>query len=257
MTQRLARLLALVSGLWLLAAAPAAAQGFSDWAAVVVAGDFKAHSGKPSEVFDNARRDVSKALQGVGFQPANLRQFSVRPARYRNPRPGRSELDAIYDSLASLTETVKGGCLIYFTSHGAPEGVLVGEGVLAPGVLRQMLDQTCGKRPTVVVMSACYSGVFVPALAAPNRMILTAARRDRTSFGCGETDRYPFFDECFLGSLPGASDLVALGQAVKACVAAREVKEGVQPPSEPQLSVGAQVRPLLPLYTLHRAPAEN
>ena len=36
-----------------------AAGPFADWAAVVVAGDFHAHSGADSEAFDNARRDVS------------------------------------------------------------------------------------------------------------------------------------------------------------------------------------------------------
>ena len=29
-------------------------------------------------------------------------------------------------------------------------------------------------------------------------MVLTAARPDRTSFGCGEADKYPYFDDCFL-----------------------------------------------------------
>ena len=36
-----------------------AASPFSDWAAVVIAGDWHAHSGGPTEAFDNARRDVA------------------------------------------------------------------------------------------------------------------------------------------------------------------------------------------------------
>ena len=52
----------------------------------------------------------------------------------------------------------------------------------------------CQARPTVVVISACYSGIFVDGLAAPNRMIMTAARRDRSSFGCSEDATYPYFD---------------------------------------------------------------
>ena len=52
-------------------AAPVLAQAgaFSDWAAVVVAGDWRAHSGAPSEVFDNARRDVARSLVSAGFAP--------------------------------------------------------------------------------------------------------------------------------------------------------------------------------------------
>ena len=64
-------------------AASAPAPGpFSNWAAIVVAGDFHAaHTNQPTEAFDNARRDVSVALEKVGFSPANLREFSVRPDR--------------------------------------------------------------------------------------------------------------------------------------------------------------------------------
>src|ERR1041385_8307195 len=58
------------------------ASGYSDWAAIVVAGDWHAHDGSPSEIFDNARRDVSNALIDLGFDPNNVMQFSARPQRY-------------------------------------------------------------------------------------------------------------------------------------------------------------------------------
>jgi hypothetical protein len=246
---RLLRLAVLMLSLWLCSALPAGAAGsFADWSAVVVAGDFHAHNGKPSEAFDNARRDVSRALVGIGFDPANLRQYSVRPQRYPDAHAGRSDADAIYDGLMALTKAAPGGCLVYFSSHGAPQGLQLGEGILSPAVMGVMLDRTCGKRPTVVVISACFSGVFVPALAESNRMVLTAARPDRTSFGCGQDDKYPYFDDCFLSSVPQAHDFPALGHIIQACVAARELKEGMSPPSEPQLFVGAELKPVLPLY---------
>ena len=119
-----------------------------------------------------------------------------------------------------------------------------------------MLDRTCGKRPTVVVISACFSGVFVPALAKPNRMVLTAARPDRTSFGCGQDNKYPFFDDCFLSSMPASKDFAMLATAVRECVRIREVAEKVSPPSEPQVWVGAELRPMLPLYAF-QAPART
>lgn len=249
----LGRLVALLAGFWLATAAPAAfaqtvASPFQDWSAVVVAGDWHAHDGGPSEAFDNARRDVSRALERIGFASANLWQLSVRPDRYRDARPGKSSPEAVYTSLVDLTAKAGGGCLVYFTSHGAPQGVVVDEQLLTPGILGSILDHTCGQRPTVVVVSACFSGVFIPALAGPNRMVLTAARPDRTSFGCGQTDKYPYFDDCFLSSIGGAHDFPALGRTVQACVAAREIKEGMRPPSEPQLWIGAALKPLLPLY---------
>jgi hypothetical protein len=258
------RLAALALGLlaWAALAFPAAAAAaapspFANWAAIVVAGDWHAHSGGPSEAFDNARRDVGKALLGAGFRPENLQEFSVRPARYR-PRPAQTDLQTIYDTLGQLSRRATDGCLVYFSSHGAPAGVVVDDRLLSPRLLGAMLDDACGQRPTVVVISACFSGVFVPALAARNRMVLTAARPDRSSFGCGEADRYPYFDDCFLRNFNVAHDFVELGRDVQACVARREVETGMSPPSEPQLSIGPQLKPLLPLYPLStrsKAPA--
>src|SRR5579884_132428 len=240
---------ALLAGLTLAWAAPAIASPFSDWAAVVVAGDFHAHSGGPSEAFDNARRDVAKALEQAGFSPANVRQFSVRPDRYPDTHPAFSGLQEIYDGLSEAAAMAPGGCLFYMSSHGSPAGAVLGERILSPGVLDTILEKACGSRPTVVVISACFSGVFVPTLARPNRMVLTAARPDRSSFGCGEADRYPYFDDCFLQSIREAREFPSLARDATACVAAREKKEGMKPPSEPQTFIGGAVRPLLPLET--------
>jgi hypothetical protein len=85
-------------------------------------------------------------------------------------------------------------------------------------------------------------------------MILTASRPDRTSFGCGEDDKYPYFDDCFLSSAPTARDFAALGRAVQACVAQKERDTGAEPASEPQLWIGPGLRPILPLWAFVRPP---
>jgi hypothetical protein len=255
---RPARLIVLVAGFWFAALGWAqAASPFSDWSAVIVAGDWHAHDGGPSEAFDNARRDVALALGRAGFEPQNIRQFSVRPERYRDTHPQKAEPRGIYDALVALSRRTSGGCLFYMTSHGAPQGAQLGQGILQPATLANMLDQSCGERPTVVVISACFSGVFVPTLAKPNRAVLTAARPDRTSFGCGQDDKYPYFDDCFLSSIPAAHDFSALAGAVRQCVRARETAEKVSPPSEPQFWVGAALRPVLPLYAFERPASGN
>ncbi|RAK63622.1 C13 family peptidase [Phenylobacterium kunshanense] len=249
-----ARLLSLIAALWLATAGGAAAASpFADWSAVVVAGDWHASDGGETEGFDNARRDVTAALARAGFQPDNIRQFSTRPERYRDSQPGKAELRGIYGALSELSARTAGGCLFYLTSHGLPQGAQVDQAILRPGLLANMLDQTCGRRPTVVVISACFSGVFVPTLARPNRMVVTAARPDRTSFGCGQANKYPYFDDCFLSSMPGSRDFGGLAAATRECVRRREVAEKMSPPSEPQIWVGAELRPMLPLYAFERA----
>jgi len=110
---------ALVFSAWaLMAGGPAQADSpFAHWAAIVVAGDWHAHSGGPSEAFDNARRDVSKELIRIGFAADNLKQFSVRPERYKDINPGKTEPKGIFDTLVALTTKAPDGCLVYFSSH--------------------------------------------------------------------------------------------------------------------------------------------
>ena len=241
--------LALAAAVSLLIAPGAATAGpFAGWAAIVVAGDFhSSHTNNPTETFDNARRDVAAELVRKGFAPENVLQFSVRPERYPDQKVSKSDVQPIFEGLRGLTQRARAGCLIYFTSHGSPQGVLLDGQILPPRVLDAMVDETCGNRPTVVVISACFSGVFVPAMADSNRMVLTAARPDRSSFGCSESDKYPYFDTCMLRELPAAHDFVGLGPKVQACVAERETETGMSPASEPQMYVGAGLRPTLPL----------
>jgi len=231
-----------------LSTPPALANGFESWAAIVVAGDFRAHSGMPAEVFDNGRRDIAKALSNLGFAQSHIKQFSVRPDLDKETHPLTSDIDTIRTEFKKLAQQGSGGCLLYFTSHGGQDGILVGNAVVSPRTIAQMVDESCADRMTVVVVSACFSGVFVPPLQSPNRMIMTAARRDRTSFGCGETDKYTYFDQCVLESLPLSRNFPTLGAKVQDCVATRETVEGATPPSEPQLSIGYNVSQVLAAY---------
>jgi hypothetical protein len=229
----------------LVIAGPASAAGFADWAVVVAAGDdHAAHKDVRTEAFDNARRDVSDLLVRRGFSRANLAQFSVTPA----PGRGLSTPAAIFGKLTTLARTARGGCLVYLTSHGSPDGVLIGDVILPPISLARAVTQACGVRPTAIVLSACFSGSSLPALRGPNRFILTAARRDRSSFGCSEDDKYPYFDGCMIQALPRAIAFEDLAADVRACVAKREDDEGLRPRSQPQLWIGPDFKRNAPAF---------
>jgi hypothetical protein len=90
--------------------------------------------------------------------------------------------------------------------------------------------------------------VFVPALSAPNRLVITAARQDRTSFGCSATEKYTYFDDCVLTAFRGAHDFPDLASAAQACVARKEKDTGMSPPSEPQVSLGTDIAANLPRW---------
>lgn len=236
----------LVFALALLAMAPAAsAAGFADWAAIVVAGDWHSHSGGPSEVFDNARRDITTDLTRLGFSPNNIVQFSVRTDTHPGTEP--SDKQDIANQLWDLSNRTSGGCFVYFTSHGSPDGIVLGDSTFSPNSMAAMIDNACGSRPTVVFVAACFSGVFVPALSAPNRFVMTAARPDRPSFGCGDNDHYTFFDNCWLDSVGHVGDFGGLATAIKACVSRKEAEIKAFP-SDPQLAVGAQIAAQMPAW---------
>jgi len=245
---------ALLAGLWIALGLPLPARSatpFAGWAAVVVAGDDQgAHDGAPTRAFDNARRDVASALERRGFSVANVAQFSLHPELYPADHAARTDLRPVATRLRELALRAPDGCLVYFTSHGSPDGVIVDNRIVPPELMAAVIEGACGKRPTAVILSACFSGVFVPALAAPNRFVFTAARRDRSSFGCSENDRYPFFDGCIIEDLPQARDFIDLADQVKRCVAAREDSEGMRPRSQPQLFVGAAFRDAEPPFAI-------
>lgn len=246
MRARLTAILALLA----LAAWPATAAApgspFSDWAAIVVAGDWRAHDGGPAEAFDNARRDVAATLVSLGFKPENLTQFSTRPERYPDTNPQRLTAQAMVDALRASGARAPAGCLIYYTSHGAPQGVVMDVrgrmSAFSPTEMAALVDEACPGRPAILIISACFSGVFVPHLAGPQRMVITAARPDRSSFGCSSEDKYPFFDACFLESVGKARNFPALAPAIQGCVTRREREMQLAPASEPQVSIDGGLR---------------
>jgi hypothetical protein len=95
--------------------------------------------------------------------------------------------------------------VLYTTSHGAPQiGIAYkdgenGYGMIAPPRLANMLDELGIKR-RLVIISACYSGQFVVALANPESAIITAADNDRTSFGCAPGNDWTFFGDALINT---------------------------------------------------------
>jgi hypothetical protein len=194
-------------------------------------------------VFDNAVERLAaffKSRYGVIAE-----RFTSR--RQRAP----SEHDATWQDISrvGLAHRMAPGdaCLFYFTSHGDPGGLYMARhrSLLPPEDLARLLDSVCGTRPTVVVVSACHSGTFLrPALTTANRVILTAARADRSSFGCSFKEELTVYDRCFLESWSASATWANLHGAVAGCVRAAEQARRYRPPSEPQAYFGRLVRAL-------------
>ncbi|MEO4047158.1 C13 family peptidase [Pseudomonas sp. CAU 1711] len=129
---------------------------------------------------------------------------------------------------------------LYLTSHGSREHEL---SIDQPRL--QLADLPASElaallaplkdRHKVVVISACYSGGFIPPLKDGKTLVMTAARADRVSFGCSEDNDFTYFGRAlFAEALNETDDLARAFALAKAKVAEREKADDFEP-SEPQL----------------------
>lgn len=121
---------------------------------------------------------------------------------------------------------------LFMTSHGGKdhEFKLTQNGVALPGVkpkeLAGMLDES-RIRWKVVLVSACYSGGFVEALKSETTMVITAARADRTSFGCADENDFTYFGRAFFKeALPRSDSFFDAFTRARALVGEWEKKDG-------------------------------
>ena len=137
---------------------------------------------------------------------------------------------------------------LVLTSHGSPDGLAITAGrraeTLRPSILAEMLDQT-GVQHKVVIISACYSGVFIPRLANSDTLVITAADADHASFGCEDRAKWTYFGDAFFNvALRRAKNLQEAFFVARALVRKRELRERFEP-SNPLMAGGANVQPLL------------
>lgn len=129
---------------------------------------------------------------------------------------------------------------IYLTSHGTPEHELVldqprMELADLPADELALVLAPLKNRDKIVVISACYSGGFIPALKDERTLIMTASRADRVSFGCSEEANFTYFGNAlFAEALNQTDDLEQAFKLAKATVAEREQADNFEA-SEPQI----------------------
>ena len=204
------------------------------WRAVLIAGD------NNSPAFDNGVQSLREKLLAHG-----VTDISVYSSNAAGTAP--AQLASVANVATALRAGGGDACLVFVTSHGEERGFFLrtDRRLFDPASLDRVLSAGCGSVPTVVVVSACHSGTFLTAaMRKPNRVILTAAATDRTSFGCGAGDQYTYYDQCLLQQFDGAATWRDLAVATRTCVENLERRMGVRQLSLPQTFVGAQVEGL-------------
>ena len=180
-------------------------------------------------------------------------RFEAGPidVHYNSKKGGSATIEVLARSLqvaANRLDAEKDVLFLILTSHGSQDGLAIRAGrltqTLTPSDLADMLAKT-GVRHKVVVISACYSGIFIPRLASPDVLVITAADANHPSFGCEDKAKWTYFGDAFFNvALRQAASLKDAFLEARSLVRKRELREHFDP-SNPLMEGGANVQPLL------------
>ena len=172
------------------------------------------------------------------------------------PLANRTNLEHAFSAMAERMQD-EDVALIYLTSHGYPHEFSLNFWEmrlqdLTSAQLAKMLDRS-GLKNVVIVISACYSGSFIDALKAEDRMIVTASSDSATSFGCSDESEWTWFGRAFFEqSLPKNPDFRQAFELARAQVAKWEAQDGLEP-SDPQIWVGDGINAVLDQFHAYQS----
>ena len=171
------------------------------------------------------------------------------------PLASAGNLDRTLQHLGKLMDPSRDVLFLFLTSHGE-DGLFAVEmprfdlKPLRPESLKDMLKRS-GVKNSVIVLSACHSGSFLPALADPTTLVIAAARADRSSFGCDDRRQWTYFGEAyFQRALRAEPSFVRAFELARELIASWEAQAKLEP-SLPQISGGETLGPALAAIQKH------
>jgi hypothetical protein len=176
-----------------------------------------------------------------------IRDRTVRLINHREtidaaPLASRRNFAAAVHAVGQLMDRDEDVLLLVMSSHGTATGFSLqlpagSSQVLTAHEVKGILDGE-GIKNRVVIVSACYSGVFVEPLANDNTIVLTAAGEKSTSFGCAAQREWTYFGDAFFrqGLHPGTDFKRAFDHA-RILIQSWEMLDRL-PPSNPQAHFG-------------------
>jgi hypothetical protein len=206
---------------------------------------------------ENVFRNEVRYLESLMAQRFGARDRIVGLINHRDslmtaPRPMATlgNLRATLAAVGKRMDPEQDLLLLFITVHGTRSHELFVQmlpgyiDMIDPQELRAALDDA-GIRNRVLVVSACYSGGFIPALENDDTLILTASRKNRPSFGCGTESNVTYFGRAWMiEGLNETTDFVAAFESARTRITEREKAEDFKP-SFPQIDIGANILPRL------------
>ncbi|HET7671610.1 MAG TPA: C13 family peptidase [Burkholderiales bacterium] len=218
-------------------------RGIIDLYLLAVAGD------GTQEVFRREVEYVRSQFDGrYGTRGRSIALVNSRHTYGTAPMATVSSLQEALKAIAARMDRDEDILFLFLTSHGTAEHELKlqqNHMALRDLPARELAEllKASGIRWKVIVVSACYSGGFIDAVKDDSTLVITAARHDRTSFGCADENDFTYFGKAFFkDALPGSRSFEEAFRKAEALLAAREKKElPKEQPSAPQMHSGAGI----------------
>ncbi|KLK93752.1 peptidase C13, legumain asparaginyl peptidase [Microvirga vignae] len=194
----------------------------------------------PQSVFESEAKGAARVLE------ASLRSKGRTIVGFNTKRRAGATPQTIRNAVQTVGRVIDSDdVLIFFlTSHGSSEGAAIvaqdDHMIITPDNVQHLLQES-GARYRVVIVSACYSGVFARKLADERTLVITAASADRSSFGCRDGATWTYFGDAFFNkAMRSESRLDVAFEKARLLVTRREQREGFDS-SNPQIAGGSEV----------------
>lgn len=169
------------------------------------------------------------------------------------PLASWTNLQRSLQAMATKMDPAQDIVLVYLTTHGSADHVLLVDldplplNQIAPEDIVDAFKTTPAMRWKVVIVNACYSGGFIDVLRDDSTLVMTSARSDRTSFGCGTESDITYFGQALLvDALNRTSSLTAAFEMARGEVSQWEARDAKADPrieaSDPQIATSASIQ---------------
>ncbi|CAB1059233.1 hypothetical protein D1BOALGB6SA_3991 [Olavius sp. associated proteobacterium Delta 1] len=162
------------------------------------------------------------------------------------PLATKSNLNLIIQHIGKLINPNEDVLFLYLTSHGSKQQKLsvnfmpLRLNAIEPHNLKESLDSS-GIKYRVLIISACYSGVFIEPLKDDYTIILTSSASNKVSFGCSHESEFTYLGQAiFAEQLKDNYNFIDAFKKGIESIKTREMTESREP-SEPQLYIGEKI----------------
>lgn len=205
------------------------------------------------------------AVQGMfasrlGAKSPSIVLSNARKDLFQLPIASRDNVSAVLGAIGKRMNPDKDLLLFYITAHGSPDAFVqtdLPDGTwldpISADFLGDALDKAGIKR-RILIISACFSGSWIPRLESETSIVLTASTPYRPSFGCDDRNEFTHYGTALIKGGLGRGLSWSEAYAELQVTITRQERAMRVPASGPMADVGEAMKPLwnAPLAPLPR-----